>query len=170
MRPCTIVNDDSVWFASIDNCAVHTTVKAGWSLDSVRIILLTPHGGLLNTYETVPNGQHYVTVASGYKMLVVEVCTVPSQMTITASYQSNKILIKNVVLNHVVHTPESKEFLVSVCSHTEKGLKVKFDRSGAVISEKHVIEGTAKRVNRMYAIDQCDSHSAYAATTMRSYI
>lgn len=78
-------------------------------------------------------------------MPVIGVDTVNLQMKIID--QSNKDLIKNGVLNSVVHTLKSKESLNSVLRFTERGLKVKFDSVGNVITEQHGVDGTAKIVD-----------------------
>lgn len=72
--------------------------------------------------------------------------------------------MKNVGLNSVLHTLESKEFLISVPCLTERGLKVKFSNVSSVIPGQHSVEGTAKRVNQMYDIEQYDD-SAYVVTS-----
>lgn len=115
-------------------------------------------------YETIPICQRHETVANGYRMPVIGVGTVRLQVKITG--QSNKVFIKNVVLNSLLHARERKESLISEPCPTEKGLKVKFDIVGTVIIGQHGIEGSAKRVNRMYVIYQYnDSEQAHVVTT-----
>lgn len=74
--------------------------------------------------------------------------------------QGNKALIKNVVLNSVFRATESKDLLISVFYLAERRLNVKFDRIGAVTIGQNVVQGTLKRIDRMYVIYQCDDNSA----------
>lgn len=156
-RPVAVLNDEVAWFAHIDKHigTACKTVKVSWSLDSACSIHLAFYCGSFDTYETVPIGQHHVTVVNGYRMPVVGIGTVRLEMTITALNQGNKALIKNVVINDVLYTPESKESVISVSCLTEGGLKVKFDQFDAVFSGYHGVEGTAKGNDQMYVIDQC---------------
>lgn len=86
-----------------------------------------------------------MTIANGYRMQVVRVDTKRLQMGITN--HGNKAIIRNITLNDVLHAPESKESLISVPCHTEKGFKVKFDGVDVVIIRQHSVEGTAQRVD-----------------------
>lgn len=90
-------------------------------------------------------------------MLVVRVGTVGLQIRIPD--QSVKVLIKNAVLNSVLLALESKGSLIPVPCLSEKGLKVKFNQFGAVITEQRGVERTAKKVNRRFVILQFDDGS-----------
>lgn len=124
-----------------------TTVKAYWSLNTTCTIYLNLNRESFDTYKTVLIGQSHETVVNGYKIIVVEVGTVHLQMSITN--KKNKVLIKNVVLNGVLHALEGKESLIAVPCLTERRLKVKFDQVSDVITGQHSVERTAKRVDRM---------------------
>lgn len=102
------INDSAAWSACADErvSTVQMMVKARSSLDSVFTIHQRPHHESLNTYEAVLIGQRHVTVVNEYKILVLGIGTVHFQMRITN--QGNKVLMKNVVLNSVLHAPESK--------------------------------------------------------------
>lgn len=139
------------------------TIDVCQSLDSVCTLHLTSHRKHFDTNKIILTRQHHVTVAKGYKITVVEVSTVRMEMSTTS--QSNKVRIKNVILNGVLHAPESKESLITAPCLNERWLKVKLDRVGAVIIRQHGVEKTAKRVDRMYVVDQSNYHSAYAVVT-----
>lgn len=141
------------------------TAKTRWNLDSEYTIHLTRYSKSFDRYEVIHIGQRHVTVANRYRTLVIGVGTMHLQMRVPD--ESNKVLIKNVVFNVVLHAPKSKEFFISVPCLTEIGLKVKFDLFHAVNTGKHSIEGIAKRVDQMNVSDQCYDHSeqAHVVTT-----
>lgn len=163
-KPVTVANNECGWTVRADyNCATHTG-GVRWSLDLSCTIHPTPICKSFDKYEAIPIGQRYVTVGNGYRMTVIRVGTVRLQMMITD--QSNRVLIKNIVLNVVLYAPESKEFLIPVPCLTDSGFEVKFHNVETVITGKHAVEGTTKREDRMCVIDQYnDSKHEHILTT-----
>lgn len=118
-RHVMIVNEQGVWSTHADDCAARTTVKKQWNLDSAGTIHLSPYRESFNKYKVILIGQRHVTVANGYRMSVIRVGPVHLQMSMMN--QGNKVLVKNVVLNVVLHTPKSKESLISRPCLTKSG-------------------------------------------------
>lgn len=104
-----------------------------------------------------------------YRMPVVGVGTIRLLMNIAIPNPKLKVL-KSLVLYCVLHASESQESLILVPYLTERGINVRFDQVGEVITEQHGVERTARRVDRIYVIDKCNDDSKQGHVVIISYI